>query len=175
MEDLSYLRIPKTARPVTYPVIEYTDSFCKRHLDAEYVELCRRLAAKLGRKRPTPLSRGDLKIWAGAIVYTVGTLNFLFDRSQDPHLTGDQISDITGVPKSTLANKAKIIRDSLHIRPFELDLCRRELLANHPAAWFVQLDGILVDARVLPPALQEEAHRKGLIPEPSLASPEATS
>lgn len=177
MKDLNSLRIPQTAKSVTYPVIEYTDSFCKRHLDEEYVELCRRLAAKLGRKRPTPMSRGDLKTWAGAVIYTVGSMNFLFDRSQHPHMTADQISDLTGVPKRTLANKARAIRDLLNIRPFELDLCRRELLADHPAAWLIQVDGLAVDARTLPRELQEQAHRKGLIPDPrdfhvELAGPE---
>jgi len=81
----------------------------------EYAALVRKLIAKLARKRPSPLARGDLRIWAAAAIYAVGTVNFLFDRTQRPHLTGDDLSALTGVPKSTLANKAKLIRDVLRI------------------------------------------------------------
>ena len=63
----------------------------------------RALVAKLARKRPSPLLRGDLRIWAAATIYTVGSVNFLFDRSQPLHLSGDDLSDLTGVPKSTMA------------------------------------------------------------------------
>jgi hypothetical protein len=37
------------------------------------------------------------------------------------------------------------------------------LLAN-PLVWFVQLDGLIVDARQLPPELQAECVRRGVIP-----------
>ena len=32
-------------------------------------------------------------------------------------------------------------------------------------AWIVEVDGLLVDARMLPPELQDEARRLGLIPD----------
>ena len=76
----------------------------------------RSLIARLARKRPSPLARGELRIWAGAAIYVVGSVNFLFDRTQRPHMTGDELSALTVVPKSTLASKAKLIRDVLHIR-----------------------------------------------------------
>ncbi len=41
----------------------------------------RKLVVKLARKRPSPLARGDLRIWAGAAIYAVGTVNFLFVNS----------------------------------------------------------------------------------------------
>lgn len=167
--DLSYLRIPQTAQPAAYAVMQHTDSFCTSHLDAEYAELCRRLAAKLGRKRPTPLSRGQVTVWAAAIIYAIGSMNFLFDRTQQPHLTTEQLSHLTGVPKSTMANKAKAIRDLLRLQSLDFELCRQELLADLPGAWLIQVDGLVVDARTLPRALQDQAHRQGLIPEPSLA------
>jgi len=84
-----------------------TDVFCAERLDAEYADLCRRLVARLARKRPSPLVRGDLRIWAGAVIHVVGSLNFLFDRTQHPHLTAHQLAALTGIPVSTLANKAR--------------------------------------------------------------------
>jgi hypothetical protein len=45
------------------------------------------------------------------------------------------------------------------------EFCRRELLEDHPLAWLVEVNGMLVDARWLPPELQAEARRRGLIPD----------
>jgi hypothetical protein len=92
-------------------------------------------------------------------------VNFLFDRSQPLHLTGDDLSDLTGVPKSTMANKAKQIRDLLGLDRLDLEFCRRDMIERHPWAWYVQVDGLIVDARMLPVALQEECRRRGLIPD----------
>jgi Domain of unknown function (DUF6398) len=129
------LRIPAALRHDVEQIFKLTDPFCAEYLDTEYGELVRKLVARLARKRPSPLSRGDLRIWAAAAIYTVGSVNFLFDRSQRPHLTGNDLSDLTGVPKSTLVNKAKLIRDVLRIGQMEPEFCRRELLASNPMAW----------------------------------------
>ena len=129
------LRIPEPLRHDAEEIFKLTDPFCAAHLDAEYGELVRALIAKLARKRPSPLARGDLRIWVGAALYVVGSVNFLFDPTQRPHLTGDQLSELTGVPKSTLANKAKVIRDVLGIGPLEPECCRRERLDSNPMAW----------------------------------------
>ena len=39
------------------------------------------------------------------------------------------------------------------------------MLVQHPMAWIVEVDGLLIDARTLPPELQDEARRRGLIPD----------
>jgi hypothetical protein len=168
------LRIPESLRRQTQEVFELTNAFCARHLDAEYAELCRRLVARLARKRPSPLLRGDLRIWAGAVIHVVGSLNFLFDRTQRPHLTAHQLSALTGIPMSTLANKARLIRDVLRIGVFEPELCRREILESHPMAWMISVNGLIVDARTMPPEIQAEARRRGLIPDLPAAQPEDT-
>jgi hypothetical protein len=158
------LRIPPALRHDVEQIFKLTDPFCAEHLDAEYGELVRKLVAKLARKRPSPLARGDLRIWAAAAIYTVGSVNLLFDRTQRPHLTGNDLSDLTGVPKSTLANKAKLIRDVLRIGQMAPEFCRREVLASNPMAWMISVDGFIVDARTMPSEVQAEARRRGLIP-----------
>jgi len=50
-------------------VVAVTDAFCPAHLDMESADLCRAVVGKLGRKRPSPTTRGDLRIWAAAVVY----------------------------------------------------------------------------------------------------------
>jgi Domain of unknown function (DUF6398) len=158
------LRLPGALRPTVEDIVEVTDAFCSDHLDDEYAHLCRLLTAKLARKRPSPLARGNLHVWAAGVIHTVGTANFLFDRTQYPHMRVDELARVLGVSKSTMTAKAALIRRVLGIDPLEPELCRREIRDHHPYAWFVELDGLIIDARSLPAPLQEDARRRGLVP-----------
>src|SRR5665647_957923 len=86
------VRVPHAVRPYADQVVAATDAVCLEHLDVEYAGLCRRVVGKLGRKRPSPLTRGDLGIWAAGVVYVVGQLNFVFDPAQTPHATAELVS-----------------------------------------------------------------------------------
>jgi hypothetical protein len=92
-------------------------------------------------------------------------VNFLFDRTQTPHLTAEQLAEALGVVKTTMANKAGLINRILDIGIFEPDLTRVAMIEQHPTAWLVEVDGFIVDARLLPAGLQDEARRRGLIPD----------
>ena len=157
--------VVSSTRQAALDIIAATDRLCTEHLDAEYAELCRKLVDELARKRPSPLARGEPRVWAGAVLYTVGGVNFLFDKTQRPHWTTDELARASGVGKSTLSAKATIIRKALGIVPLDPEFCRRELLADHPLAWMVEVDGILIDARMLPPEVQAELRRRGMIPD----------
>jgi hypothetical protein len=85
--DIDELKIQKTMRPMAEDIIAITDVVCAELLDAEYVELARQTVAKLARKRPSPLLSGKSMSWAGAVVYALGQVNFVFDRTQQPHVT----------------------------------------------------------------------------------------
>jgi Domain of unknown function (DUF6398) len=159
------LRIPNAMRDRARTIIEVTDAACREHLDDEYGQIARRLVARLARKRPSPLARGDVRIWAAGVIYAVGQVNFLFDPTQTPHLTADQLAERLGVVKTTMANKAGLINRTLDIGIFEPDLTRLAMLEQHPMAWLVEVDGLVVDARMLPAELQDEARRRGLIPD----------
>jgi hypothetical protein len=165
------LRVPRAVRAEVDEIVAVTDAFCEEHLDAEYAALCRKLALKLARKRPSPLARGDLRIWSAGIVHTVGTVNFLFDRSQSRHLSAEQLAHLLAVSKSTMANKSLHIRRLLDIHRLDVDFCRRELLERHPLAWLIEVNGFVVDARWMPPAIQAEAVERGLVP--PLPAPES--
>jgi hypothetical protein len=161
------LRIPAALRDRAQQIIDVTDAACREHLDEEYGLLTMRLVARLARKRPSPLARGDAKIWAAGAIYAVGQVNFLFDRTQTPHMTAKQLADALGVVQTTMANKAGIINRLLDVGIFEPDLSRAAMIEQHPVAWLVELEGgLVVDARTLPPDLQDEARRRGLIPDP---------
>ena len=61
---------------------------CSEHLNEEYAALSRKAAAMLARERPSPLLSGKVETWAAAIVYAVGQMSFLFDKSEEPYRTG---------------------------------------------------------------------------------------
>jgi hypothetical protein len=69
-----------------------------------------------------------------------------------------------GVAKSTMSAKASHISSVLALGVFEPDLSRAELLEDNPLAWLVSVNGLVVDARMLPAELQRAAHAQGLIP-----------
>jgi len=146
-------------------IVRLTQGFCAQHLDAEYAELCARLIGGLARKRSSPLARGETRVWAGAVLYAIGQVNFLFDPSQDPHIKFDDLSRLIGVSKSALATRARQIMNLLRIMPLEPEYCRRKLFAHNPLVWMVEVDGMVVDARTLPTEVQTQLRQRGLIPD----------
>ena len=46
---------PVAMMPIYENLVKLTDGFCEQHLNAEYAEPCRQMAAALCRKRPSPL------------------------------------------------------------------------------------------------------------------------
>ncbi|MFG2037894.1 DUF6398 domain-containing protein [Dactylosporangium sp. NPDC048998] len=156
--------VPSAMRQVFDEIVTATDAFCLRHLDEEYAALCAKLSAKLARKRPSPLVRGDRRIWAAGIVYAIGRVNFLADASQTPHLRTDTMAELLGVKQTTMTNKGRLIMDTLKIGLMDPEFSRREIIDKNPMTWFLEVDGLIVDARHLPEPLQVEAWRRGLIP-----------
>lgn len=69
-----------------------------------------------------------------------------------------------GVAPSTGGNKAKQIRDMLRITQFDPRWTLPSMIDQNPLMWMISANGLIVDARAMPPSLQEEAFRRGLIP-----------
>lgn len=164
MTEPDELRIPTSMRRCAESIIAVSDEVCGRHLDAEYADLARRLVAKLARKRPSPLTRGDPRIWAAGVLYALGQINFLFDQSQSPHLSADQLSEATKVKKTTMANKAKLVRDIVGLSHFDWEFTRQAVVEMNPLVWRIEVNGLLVDVRTLKPEVQLLAYERGLIP-----------
>ncbi len=86
--------IPKTARPAYDTIVSLIDKVCLDHLNAQYDQLCCRLAAALARKRPSLITRKPA-VWACGIVYSIGSVNILFGMIQmDPRWTLPSMMDI---------------------------------------------------------------------------------
>ncbi|HEV3343188.1 MAG TPA: DUF6398 domain-containing protein [Pirellulales bacterium] len=169
---------PKTpkAKPIPKPpskdekhetlgvVIGLIDEFCKEHLNEEYAVLCRKLAEKLARKRPSPLLSGSPYTWASGVVRTIGWVNFLSDKSQTPYMRLCDIDAAFGISESTGAAKLAAIRKMLSIHQLDPNWSLPSSLDDNPMAWIVNFNGLMMDIRDCPRELQEIAFEKGLIP-----------
>lgn len=108
-------------------------NFCNEKIDSEYASLCEKMVRKLGRKRTNPLERGRLEIWAAAVIYTIATMNFLFDKSFEPYLSSSEIYGHFGTSSSTISQKAGQIRTMLKLKPYwDPDFSTMRMIANNP-------------------------------------------
>jgi hypothetical protein len=145
-------------------VTALTESFCRERLNNEYADLCRKLAEKLARKRPSPLLKGRTNVWAAGIVRAVGRVNFLDDRTTQPYLGMHDIDAAFGVASSTGQSKAKTVRDAAGMRVFDPEWTLPSQMDRNPTVWMLEVNGMIVDVRHAPRELQAEAFRRGLIP-----------
>ena len=164
MSEKNSENVPVAMQTIYEGIVFLTDSFCRQRLNDEYATLCHKLAAALARKRPSPLMRGKLEIWACGIVYAIGAVNFLFDKSQKPHMGSDELCKAFGVGQSSGASKSKQIRDLLGMYQLDPKWCLPSRMDDNPMVWMLEVNGLLVDTRHMPREVQEIAYRKGLIP-----------
>jgi hypothetical protein len=145
-------------------IVSMTDAFCRDHLDDEYAALCRELAEKLARKRPSPLLSGKPNVWACAIIRTIGWVNYLDDRSRSPHMKLTAIDTAFGVAESTGQGKSKLIRTMFKIRTLDPAWTLPSHVDENPLVWMLSVNGFMMDVRNAPREIQEVAIEKGLIP-----------
>ncbi len=136
-------------------LLELTGEFCSQKLNDDYLELCKKLIKKMGRKREVPFKRGKLEIWAAAVIYAIGSINFLFDKSFEPYLTSQQICDYFGVNKSTVSNKAGQIRNMFRLTTFDNEFSTQHMTESNPFNDMVMVDGFIVPLSSIPEDLQK--------------------
>ena len=145
-----------TVLEYTEKLIRMTNDFCESYLDEEYKALCEKLIRKMSRKRVVPFLSGKIEIWAAGVVYALGGINFLFDKSSKPYASPDDICNYFGTSKSTTGQRAKTIRDMFKLHYFDSEFSAKELLDKSPYS-NVFLNGIPIPVSSLPPKLQEVA------------------
>ena len=157
-------QVPKEMQARFDDITQLTDAFSQAYLNDEYASLCRQLTATLCRKRPSPLSQGKIATWACGIIHALGTVNFLFDASQTPHVPASQIASYFGLSSSTMQAKSKQIRDLFGMYQMDPDWTLPSMVDQNPLIWMLNVNGFIMDVRHAPREIQEEAFRKGLIP-----------
>ena len=157
-------KVPKNMQEKYTEIVHITDTFCEEKLNKEYAQLIRYAIAALCRKRPSPLTKGKTKTWACGIIHAVGTINFLFDKSQTPSLSASDIYNTLEVAKSTAQSKSKLVRDLLNMSYTDYNWVLPSKLASNPTIWMLSVDGLIVDIRNLPTEIQIQAYEQGMIP-----------
>lgn len=145
-------------------LLTLVSAFCKEKLNEEYNLLCSKMIKKLGRKRTVPFMTGRLEIWAASIVYTIGMLNFLFDKSFEPYISSNEIHEYFGTKSSTVSAKSRLLRDMLELSRFDDEFSTRHIIDNNPFNQFVLVNDIIVDLDSIPLEYQEmvkQARAKG--------------
>lgn len=168
-------RVPKAASAPKRPskeekeesltaVAAAIDRFCREHLNAEYAQVCRKLAEKLSRKRPSPMLQGNANAWAAAIVRAVGGVNFLHDKSNAPYLRATDVDRLMGAGAGAASAKLAVIRELFGMRQFDPDWTLPSRMDDNPLVWMLKVNGFMMDIRHAPRESQVVAFEKGLIP-----------
>jgi hypothetical protein len=156
--------VPAKVRPQFEEVVGLIERVCRAHLTEEYAAVARELASALARKRPSPLLRGQSRTWACGITYTIGSVNFLFDPTQRPHVRASDLCALFVVSQSAGAAKSREIIRVFDIVPLDPRWSLPSRLADNPLVWMIPINGVIVDMRIMPRDLQEQAYELGLIP-----------
>jgi len=139
-----------------HQLISLTTEFCEQHLDDEYEQLGEKLIRKMSRKRNVPYLSGGIEIWAAGVIYALGQINFLFNRSFEPYATHDDICDYFGTNKSTTSQKAKFIRDMFKMRYGNDEFLTERNKKDTPFGKSMMINGLIVPIDLLESESQEE-------------------
>jgi hypothetical protein len=132
----------KRIQEVEYFIQEFSD----KYLDDELKGYAFKLWQQLGKKQTYNVTGGKKEIWAAAVIYVIGRLNFLFDKSNSNHLTADTICDFFGTSKNTVSGRATEIEKVCKIRQGHKGLCRPDI---SDSLTFIQLpNGIVLTKKI---------------------------
>lgn len=91
-------------------------------------------------------------------------VNFLFDKSQTPHISASEIYEKFGIGQSAGQAKSKAVRDMLGMYQLDPNWTLSSRLDSNPMVWMLSVNDMAVDIRGMPREVQEMAFEKGLIP-----------
>lgn len=125
-------------------LMELTLGFSEQYLNEEYDEVIEKLINKMARKREVPFVRGKMEIWAAAVIHAVGTVNFLFDRSNQPYVNLQTILEYFGTKQSTTSQKSKTIQDMFKMSYFDNEFSITSVKQDNPFNNMAMIDGYII-------------------------------
>lgn len=134
----------------TQLLIKLTGSFCNEFLDDDYKKLCEKLIRKMARKRKVPFHSGKIEIWAAAIIYALGSINFLFDKNFKPYASADDICEFFSTSKSTTSQKARAIKDMFNLNYYDEEFSTRYMKENNPFSKMSMINGFIIHSGMSP-------------------------
>jgi hypothetical protein len=125
-------------------LIALTSEFCDKYLDEDYKLLCEKLIKKMSRKKVVPFLSGRIKIWAASIIYALGSINFLFDRSFEPYIEGKEIALYFETSPNTVSQKARFIKDMFNLDYFNGEFSTQRSAERNPLRNLTIRDGFII-------------------------------
>jgi len=108
----------KDHNTATDQILTQVTNYCQKYLDKEYTDKCSQVFYDLLDENPDIFSRGEDGIWAASIVWAVGSVNFLGDKSFEPYASLVDVCSYFNANKSTVGQKSAKIRKLLNINQF---------------------------------------------------------
>jgi hypothetical protein len=140
-------KLPGEVVPALELIVAMTNQSCRGRLNEEYAVLCRHLAEKLARKRPSPYLAANRRPGLAGSSRTIGWVSFLDDSSGKPHMKLTAIDKAFGVAESTGQGKSKTIRTMLKIQQFDHRWTLPSRLDDSPMIWMKEVNGFIMDIR----------------------------
>lgn len=164
MKTFKLLKVPENVKIPFTTICNILETLCQEKLNEEYFDLSVELASKIARKRPSPFLSGSPKTWAAGIIHALGLVNYLFDKSQSPHMTAGDLCEWFDLGQSTVSGKSKSVRELFKIHQMDPKWCLPSKMMDNPLVWMVAFDGYIVDVRTAPLEMKKAAFEAGVIP-----------
>ena len=137
-------------------IVNLIADFCAQKLNEEYLALADRVIKELAQTEPVPFMRGKPEIWAAGIIHALGSVNWMFDRSNKHYTPAADINSFFGTNGSTTSQKAMLIKDLLDMQQGDREFSTQDTIDNDPFAQFVMLDDMIVPMSMLSEELQQQ-------------------
>ena len=85
---------------------EMIEEFCDEYLNDEYEDLAVSVVEMMADSKSPYYERGNLEVWASAVIYAVCQVNSTFDESNDVHITRNDIFKHFNTKQSIVSQKA---------------------------------------------------------------------
>lgn len=130
-------------------LLELTMEFSNKFLNDEYGEVIEKLINKMARKREVPFMSGRTEIWAAAVIHALGTINFLFDKSNQSYVPVTNIFEYFGTKQSTTSQKSKKIRDMFNMTYFDDNFSIASVEQDSPFNNLSLVNGLMIPQDML--------------------------
>lgn len=125
-------------------LLELTKGFSSEYLNEEYDDVIEKLILKMARKREVPFKRGKIEIWAAATIHALGTINFLFDKDNEPYVSNQTLLQYFDTKQSTTSQKSKLIQEMFKMSHFDGEFGIASVNERNPFLNLEMVDGFFV-------------------------------
>jgi hypothetical protein len=91
--------------------------------------------------RGAPSRRLSRCTWACSIIYVLGQINFLSDKTTQPYMAMADVCAAFSVGQSTASAKARVISDALHAHRMDPAWMLPSLVDQNPLVWMAKVNG----------------------------------